>query len=72
VKGALAAQLIRLGVTNIQNDETISRNSLRYLKKSEFTYNGSVVARVNPAVKTRLTLSRQRKKARGRSASFPV
>jgi len=34
VKGALCAYVIRLRVSYNQNDETLSRNSLRYLSKS--------------------------------------
>ena len=34
VKGALCAQVIRLRVSYNQNDETRSRNSLRYLSKA--------------------------------------
>ena len=34
VKGALCAYLIRLRVSYNQNDETLSRNSLRYLSKA--------------------------------------
>jgi len=33
-KGALCAEVIRLRVSYNQNDETLSRNSLRYLSKS--------------------------------------
>ena len=34
VKGALCAKVIRLGVCYNKNDETLSRNSLRYLSKA--------------------------------------
>ena len=33
IKGALGAQAIRLRISYNQNDETLSRNSLRYLSK---------------------------------------
>jgi len=33
-KGALCAEVIRLRVSYNQNDETLSRNSLRYLSKA--------------------------------------
>jgi len=34
LKGALCAEVIRPGVAYNQNDETLSRNSLRYLSKA--------------------------------------
>jgi len=34
VNGALCARVIRLRVSSNQNDETLSRNSLRYLSKA--------------------------------------
>jgi len=34
VQGALCAYVIRLRVSYTQNDETLSRNSLRYLSKT--------------------------------------
>ena len=37
IKGALCAYVIRLRVSNIQNDETLSRNSLRYLSKANLS-----------------------------------
>jgi len=37
VKGALCADVIRLRVSYYQNDETLSRNSLRYLSKANLS-----------------------------------
>jgi len=37
VKGALCAEVKRLRVSYNQNDETLSRNSLRYLSKANST-----------------------------------
>jgi len=37
VKGALCAEVKRLRVSYNQNDETLSRNSLRYLSKANLT-----------------------------------
>jgi len=44
LKGALCAQVIRLRVSYTQNDETLSRNSLRYLSKA----NLPIAVRINP------------------------
>jgi len=44
IQGALCAEVIRPRVSSNQNDETLSRNLLRYLSKSEFTQCGSLVA----------------------------
>jgi len=37
VKGALYAEVKRLRISYNQNDETLSRNSLRYLSKANLT-----------------------------------